>query len=105
MIEGFDMLAIPFPATEGAEAWLVLAAPAGAELDLDPDACMESGGALPVGWKGRRAVAVAGVLSPPSIQISDELGSPLVRLLETRIYEWGLDACPAGLTVSSPLTD
>ena len=91
-----DMLLIPAPTGSGGGA-LLLCASSG-EVNLDPAACTEQLG-LPLGWRAR--LHVGNGHAP--IRIKECAGTVVVRILESRGYEWALIGGSADATVTSSL--
>jgi predicted component of viral defense system (DUF524 family) len=91
-----DMLLIPAPIGAGGGSFLLCAA--AGEVNLDPAACCEHPG-LPSGWLARR---YEGNGHAP-IRIKEAGGTLVVRILESRGYEWALVGGSADASVTSSL--
>lgn len=104
MVNGFERLAIPLRRPDGTEAGWWVIEPSSRDISLDPNACSESGGELPNGWRG-----LPGPNDAPSqlqpIQVTQRAGLTCIRLVETRSYDWSIEGTsgPEGLQLQSSL--
>lgn len=102
MPDGFDKLAIPLDLPGEQQVWLVLTQ-SSSEISQDHDDCTPFPGILPKGWKGVPSEQAENWILP-AMAVSATGVTTVIRLLETRAYDWALRGpVPDSLDVTSSL--